>query len=154
MSQLPRVVAMLSWIRKEFLKEISMDKVVDMVNHPNHYANNRMRQIIGVECIDFTRHLSFDVGNAFKYVWRCSDKGKVAQDLEKAAFYLNDHLENISFLTPYCIGDEIDDLVDGMWEFNEESVSDFEMKQIEVLRKIIYSPREALVYLEQLRVMV
>lgn len=131
-----------------------MDNKPDMVNHPNHYANNRMRQIIGAECIEFTRHFSFDVGNAFKYVWRCRDKGTTMQDLDKASFYLNDHIGNINYLESYCNDEEIRELADGMWEFDTDGVSDFEMKQIEVLRKLIYSPKEALVLLDELKGMI
>ncbi|KAB7752776.1 DUF3310 domain-containing protein [Mycolicibacterium mucogenicum] len=58
----------------------------DMVNHPPHY-----QPIAGVtfECIDVTRQLSFNVGNAVKYVWR-ADRKNGLQDLEKAHWYLRD----------------------------------------------------------------
>ena len=65
--------------------------MTDNVNHPAHYAPRfESRQI---ECIDITRHLSFDAGNAFKYVWRAGSKGdkaKALEDIDKAAFYLDD----------------------------------------------------------------
>ena len=48
----------------------------------------------GVECIEVTRRLSFDVGNAVKYVWRRADKGTAVQDVEKALFYLRDARTN------------------------------------------------------------
>lgn len=125
----------------------------DMVNHPNHYANNRMRELIGVECIDFTRHMSFDVGNAFKYVWRCLDKGTTVQDLDKAVFYLNDHIDNIYYLEPYCNDESIKDLVDSLYRVDDSDATDFEKKQLEVLRKIIDSPKEALNALKKLKEM-
>ena len=51
------------------------EPTVDNVNHPTHYKPSfRMRQL---ECIDITRCLSFDLGNAFKYVWRAGRKGAV-----------------------------------------------------------------------------
>lgn len=56
----------------------------DMVNHPPHY-----RHPSGIECIVFTRHLSFDAGNAFKYIWRADAKNG-RQDIEKARWYLRD----------------------------------------------------------------
>lgn len=58
----------------------------DPVNHPSHYTSHPS----GFECIEVTRQLSFDGGNAVKYVWRRSEKGSTAQDLDKAAFYLQD----------------------------------------------------------------
>ncbi len=62
----------------------------DPVNHPSHYTSHPS----GVETLEVTRQLSFDCGNAVKYVWRRGDKGTLLQDLRKAAFYLNDALRN------------------------------------------------------------
>lgn len=59
----------------------------DPVNHPSHYTSHPS----GVECIQITRHLPFDVGNAVKYVWRADMKNGL-EDLRKAEFYLTDHL--------------------------------------------------------------
>ena len=66
----------------------------DNVNHPSHYAED---VYIKAECIMFTRHLDFDTGNAFKYVWRAGKKDDIVQDLRKAIWYLNDSL-NTEFL--------------------------------------------------------
>ncbi|QLF84010.1 hypothetical protein SEA_UPYO_31 [Gordonia phage Upyo] len=62
----------------------------DPVNHPDHYTSHPS----GVECIEITRWLSFDVGNAVKYVWRAGLKEATepAEDLGKARFYLLDML--------------------------------------------------------------
>jgi hypothetical protein len=54
-----------------------------MVVRPPHYGTRRF----GIECIAFTRLMMFNPGNAFKYVWRCEDKGNPVQDLEKARTY-------------------------------------------------------------------
>ena len=62
----------------------------DPVNHPSHYTSHPS----GVETLEVTRQLSFDCGNAVKYVWRRGDKGTLLQDLRKAAFYINDALNN------------------------------------------------------------
>ena len=61
------------------------------VHHPKHYTNHPS----GVECIDITRHLNFNLGNVVKYIWRAGLKGGVVptQDLKKAAWYLNDEIE-------------------------------------------------------------
>lgn len=63
----------------------------DPVNHPSHYTNHPS----GIECITITRHMNFNLGNALKYIWRCSLKGNTVQDLEKAVFYLQDEIQRI-----------------------------------------------------------
>ena len=62
----------------------------DPVNHPSHYTEHPS----GVECIDITRHMNFNLGNVIKYLWRAGMKEGVPdiQDLEKAAWYLNDEI--------------------------------------------------------------
>jgi len=57
----------------------------DPVNHPKHYTNHPS----GVECIRITEHMSFNIGNAIKYLWRADEKGAPIQDLKKAAWYIN-----------------------------------------------------------------
>ena len=62
----------------------------DMINHPNHY----MQHPSGVECIEITRNMSFNLGNAVKYIWRCDLKhDNSLEDLEKARFYLEDEIK-------------------------------------------------------------
>lgn len=64
-------------------------KPEDVVNHPNHYAPNgvdsfmHMKDQMGKAAFD-----GFLQGNAIKYVQRYAFKGKPAEDLCKAAFYL------------------------------------------------------------------
>ena len=62
---------------------------VDMVNNPSHYTSHPS----GIECIDVTRHFSFNLGNAMKYIWRCDLKKDAIEDLKKAVFYLNDEIK-------------------------------------------------------------
>lgn len=64
----------------------------DPVNHPVHYTSHPS----GVECIQITRHMNFNCGNAMKYIWRCGDKGKPIEDLEKAIWYLNDEIARLA----------------------------------------------------------
>jgi hypothetical protein len=59
----------------------------DPVNHPKHYASGLT---VDTECIMFTRWLNFDMGNAFKYVWRAGNKESLTQDIRKAMWYLDD----------------------------------------------------------------
>lgn len=59
--------------------------MADLVNHPPHYTAHPS----GVECITITEHMSFNLGNAVKYVWRADEKGSAIEDLEKAAWYID-----------------------------------------------------------------
>ena len=71
----------------------------DRVNHPNHYT--WLKDLCGVEVIDITRHMDFDLGNAIKYILRqgkkpeegLSSNAKAIEDLEKAVFYINDKIQ-------------------------------------------------------------
>ena len=63
----------------------------DPVNNPKHYTTHPS----GVECIQITRHMNFNRGNAVKYIWRCGDKGKPIEDLQKAVWYLQDEIKRI-----------------------------------------------------------
>ena len=57
----------------------------DPVNHPKHYTSHPS----GVECIQITEHMGFNLGNAVKYIWRADLKADAIQDLEKARWYLD-----------------------------------------------------------------
>jgi len=61
----------------------------DPVNHPKHYTNHPS----GVECIQITRHMGFNLGNAIKYIWRADLKNDAIEDLEKAVWYIRDEIE-------------------------------------------------------------
>ena len=56
----------------------------DPVNHPKHYNSHPS----GVEAITITEHMSFNIGNAIKYLWRADHKNGL-EDLRKAAWYVN-----------------------------------------------------------------
>lgn len=64
----------------------------ESVNHPSHYTDHPS----GVECIEITEHMNFNLGNAIKYIWRAGLKGKQLQDLEKAAWYINREIDRLS----------------------------------------------------------
>ena len=65
----------------------------EAVNHPNHYNNSKQKCPCGrtIECIDITRHLTFNIGNAIKYLWRHEDKNGI-EDLKKAIWYIQDYI--------------------------------------------------------------
>lgn len=69
----------------------------DNVNHPQHYTQG----INGHECIEFSRCLDFDLGNAFKYVWRAGHKDNGQEDLDKAIWYLKDWQDNHKYDKEY-----------------------------------------------------
>lgn len=68
----------------------------DLVNNPSHYNSDPS----GVKCIEITRHRNNNIGNVIKYVWRngLKDGNSDIQDLEKAAWYLNDEIERLKGL--------------------------------------------------------
>lgn len=71
---------------------------VDMVNHPPHYKSNALCSNCDtpIECIQVTRHMTFNLGNAIKYIWRSGKKsGDAIQDLEKAIWYLKDEVQKL-----------------------------------------------------------
>jgi len=63
----------------------------DNVNHPPHYNKSPS----GVECITVVEHMSFNIGNAIKYLWRADHKNGV-EDLKKAAWYVQREIERVS----------------------------------------------------------
>jgi len=69
----------------------------DPVNHPAHYTSHPS----GIETIEITRHLSFNLGNSIKYILRSPYKGKAIEDLQKAVWYLNDQIRLLKSPTPY-----------------------------------------------------
>ncbi|MER5836932.1 DUF3310 domain-containing protein, partial [Streptomyces sp. NPDC002130] len=62
--------------------------MIDPVNRPAHYTEHPS----GVECIQITEHMGFNLGNAVKYIWRADLKGSAIQDLEKARWYIDREL--------------------------------------------------------------
>lgn len=71
----------------------------DPVNHPDHYTSHPS----GIECIEVTRHMGFNLGNVIKYCWRAGLKANPNEDelaaeirdLEKAHWYLSDEIERL-----------------------------------------------------------
>ena len=100
--------------------------VDDEVNHPKHYTGRKA----DVECIMFTELLPSLAANAFKYVWRCDDKGNKTEDLEKARWYLDRACE-LGCVEPDLI-QEIQHIMLGIIDS-----SDFDEWHKRVLSKII-----------------
>lgn len=56
------------------------------IDHPAHYNLHPS----GIECIDVVEHMTFNIGNAIKYLWRAGLKPSIdaEKDLEKAKWYV------------------------------------------------------------------
>ena len=61
----------------------------DLVNHPPHYTAHPS----GVECIEITEHMGFNLGNAIKYIWRADLKADALEDLRKALWYVQREID-------------------------------------------------------------
>lgn len=66
---------------------------VDQVNNPQHYTAHPS----GIQAIEVTRHMNFNLGNAIKYIWRAGIKNKDThiEDLKKAIFYIQDEINRL-----------------------------------------------------------
>jgi hypothetical protein len=66
--------------------------VADNVNHPSHYKTG------GIETIDFieAKKLDYHLGNVVKYITRSDLKGNKLEDLQKAQWYLNRAISNLT----------------------------------------------------------
>ena len=79
------------------LSDVEESPEEDAVNHPSHYNSDPS----GVECLEITRHRNFNIGAAFKYLWRAGLKEdasldnleKEIEDLEKAIFHIKDEIK-------------------------------------------------------------
>lgn len=59
--------------------------------NPDHYKNHPS----GVECIQITEHMCFNLGNAIKYIWRCDLKENYIKDLQKAKWYIQHEIDRM-----------------------------------------------------------
>lgn len=63
----------------------------DIIDHPNHYQRHSRKLDCTIECRrDLARHMSYDLGNMVKYVFRHQSKNQPEIDLQKAANYADD----------------------------------------------------------------
>lgn len=63
----------------------------DEVNHPAHYTMGKIEPIDAIE--DW--QLGFHLGNTVKYIARAEHKGNPLQDLKKARWYLDRHIQRL-----------------------------------------------------------
>ena len=76
----------------ELTNKLNKARIVDNVNHPPHYKAG------GIETIDFieAKSLNYNLGNVVKYITRADHKGNKLEDLQKAQWYLNREIKNLS----------------------------------------------------------
>ena len=87
--------------KKGKCENIDLNEKNDRVNHPSHYT--WLKDLCGIEVIDITRHMNFNLGNVIKYTLRAghkseeglSDKQKHIEDLKKALFYIKDEIKRL-----------------------------------------------------------
>lgn len=70
----------------------------DPVNHPKHYTNHPS----GIECIQVTEHMNFNIGNAVKYLWRTDLKNGL-EDLKKARWYIDREIQRLERPMPETV---------------------------------------------------
>lgn len=61
-----------------------MTEQFDVISKPEHYNTHPS----GVECIEITRHMGYNLGNAFKYLYRYGEKDNPVVDLGKSLQYI------------------------------------------------------------------
>ena len=80
------------------------EQKTDNVNHPQHYT--WLKELCGIEVIDITRHMNFNLGQVLKYILRLGHKEdnnftyyeKILSDLHKAEYYLTREIDRIDKL--------------------------------------------------------
>lgn len=65
--------------------------MAEVINHPPHYTKHPS----GVEAITICEHMTFNLGNAIKYIWRADHKSDAVEDLKKAAWYVMREIERL-----------------------------------------------------------
>lgn len=83
--------------------------MTDPVNHPAHYTEHPS----GIECIQITEHMGFNLGNAVKYIWRADLKGSAIEDLEKARWYIDRELTKRDHIDAEVVGADVPDFAPG-----------------------------------------
>lgn len=104
-----------------------MNNTHDPVNHPEHYTSHPS----GVECIDITRHMTFNIGNVIKYCWRSGlkDGNPSVQDLRKAKWYLEDEIRRTEHILNMAPGEGIESILRAEYHNDTKSKLD-EVAQI------------------------
>ena len=87
-------VIILPFDKRGKTEENALDNIDDSkatAIHPAHYRQGKYEPIDVIS--DW--NLNFNLGNTIKYIARAEYKGNKKEDLEKAAYYLNDELDRL-----------------------------------------------------------
>ena len=88
--------------------------MLDMVNHPPHYADGTVKCIEIMELVfGFEATAQWALQTAFKYVWRMGQKGSKHEDAKKALWYLTYYAETMECHTE---SNQNAALYDVLWE--------------------------------------
>lgn len=74
---------------KEWVDSDHSEWANDSIHKPKHYTEHPS----GIECIQVTEHMGFNLGNAIKYIWRCDLKRDAIEDLKKAKWYIEREID-------------------------------------------------------------
>lgn len=108
-------------------KAEEVSKVSDPIN-PSHYKASAS----GVECIEVTRDLSFNLGNVVKYLWRLGQKDDSLQEIQKAQWYLRDEIRRVSLRNAWT------NTLDVPWRVRyEKHINTLEDHQLAMVHQLI-----------------
>lgn len=82
----------------------------NFVDHPRHYTDHPS----GIEAIEFCGKMEFNIGNAFKYLYRLDKKWDALEDLKKARWYID--REMFQRGTPMPINDMCSSNINQWWK--------------------------------------
>ena len=77
---------------KEAVIPIDIDVKKEMVDHPAHYNRGKYEAIDIIEALE----MNFNLGNAFKYLFRAGHKDDIVQELKKARWYIDREIQRLS----------------------------------------------------------
>lgn len=86
----------------------------DNVNHPKHYTQHPS----GIECIQITEHMCFNLGNAIKYLWRADLKNDAIEDMKKAIWYIQREIDKLEKIQHRIVWPDNDGRIDVIGEVN------------------------------------
>lgn len=103
------------WCRANNIKRATDSKLVERVNHPNHYNHGKVETIdvIATALVGYKNSLvSYDLGSVIKYIARAPFKGELLEDLKKARWYLDHAIKTLEQREKVkSMGDKADEAV-------------------------------------------
>ena len=84
-------------VNEELKDDDRQEYFPDPVNAPQHYNTGNIECIEAIqESMSVEAYKGYLKGNCLKYLWRYDYKGKPSEDLEKAGWYLNRLIKEVS----------------------------------------------------------